>query len=66
MEEKNNPTLIDRVQDRRGKTIFRHDKRECVNCNGHTSSSLDIPLVVSKMLEKKLFHLHQPIKWYPC
>jgi penicillin-binding protein 1A len=26
------PTLIDRVQDRRGKTIYRHDTRECPNC----------------------------------
>jgi penicillin-binding protein 1A len=26
------PTLIDRVQDRFGKTIFRHDKRDCSNC----------------------------------
>jgi penicillin-binding protein 1A len=26
------PTLIDRVQDRRGKTIFRHDTRECPHC----------------------------------
>ena len=26
------PTLIDRVQDRNGKTIFRHDARPCVNC----------------------------------
>ena len=27
------PTLIDRVQDRYGRTIFRHDKRECTGCN---------------------------------
>lgn len=27
------PTLIDRVQDRRGKTIYRHDKRPCEGCN---------------------------------
>ncbi|MZR30363.1 penicillin-binding protein 1A [Sneathiella litorea] len=27
------PTLIDRVQDRRGKTIYRHDERPCENCN---------------------------------
>ncbi len=27
------PTLIDRVQDRFGKTIFRHDKRDCGACN---------------------------------
>jgi penicillin-binding protein 1A len=25
-------TLIDRVQDRRGKTIWRHDKRDCAAC----------------------------------
>jgi penicillin-binding protein 1A len=27
------PTLIDRVQDRHGKTIFRHDERPCEGCN---------------------------------
>tara|TARA_Y100001934_G_scaffold70774_1_gene87956 strand:+ start:3935 stop:6391 length:2457 start_codon:yes stop_codon:yes gene_type:complete len=26
------PTLIDRVQDRLGKTVFRHEKRECPFC----------------------------------
>ncbi|MBL4804404.1 MAG: penicillin-binding protein 1A [Alphaproteobacteria bacterium] len=26
------PSFIDRIQDRRGDTIFRHDDRECVNC----------------------------------
>ena len=26
------PSLIDRIQDRYGKTIFRHDGRECINC----------------------------------
>ena len=26
------PTLIDRIQDRRGKTIYRHDKRACEAC----------------------------------
>jgi penicillin-binding protein 1A len=26
------PTLIDRVQDRTGKTIYRHDERECPAC----------------------------------
>ncbi len=28
------PTLIDRVQDRNGNTIFRHDPRVCVDCSG--------------------------------
>ncbi|PHS24296.1 MAG: penicillin-binding protein [Robiginitomaculum sp.] len=27
------PTIIDRVQDRDGKTIYRFDERECVGCN---------------------------------
>jgi penicillin-binding protein 1A len=27
------PTLIDRIQDRYGKTIFRHDKRDCAACS---------------------------------
>ncbi len=26
------PTLIDRIQDRYGRTIYRHDKRECSDC----------------------------------
>lgn len=26
------PTLIDRIQDRRGHTIYRHDMRPCENC----------------------------------
>ncbi len=28
------PTLIDRIQDRDGKTIYRHDARACDGCNG--------------------------------
>ena len=27
------PTLIDRIQDRYGRTVFRHDKRECEDCD---------------------------------
>ncbi len=27
------PTLIDRIQDRNGKTIYRHDQRDCEDCN---------------------------------
>ena len=27
------PTLIDRIQDRYGRTIFRHDERECASCD---------------------------------
>ncbi len=28
------PTFIDRIQDRRGKTVFTHDRRACPNCGG--------------------------------
>jgi len=28
------PTLIDRIQDRNGQTIFRHEKRPCPRCGG--------------------------------
>ena len=30
--ERVEPTLVDRVQDRFGKTIYRHDKRSCLDC----------------------------------
>jgi penicillin-binding protein 1A len=31
--ERVEPTLVDRVQDRWGKTIYRHDQRNCVDCS---------------------------------
>ena len=30
--ERVEPTLVDRVQDRWGKTIYRHDQRQCLDC----------------------------------
>lgn len=27
------PTMLDRIQDRHGRTVWRHDKRECTQCN---------------------------------
>jgi penicillin-binding protein 1A len=30
--ERVEPTLVDRIQDRSGKTIYRHDDRNCVDC----------------------------------
>ncbi|MFN3970561.1 MAG: penicillin-binding protein 1A [Gemmobacter sp.] len=30
--ERVEPTLVDRVQDRRGLTIYRHDQRDCADC----------------------------------
>ncbi|MBL4748968.1 MAG: PBP1A family penicillin-binding protein [Amylibacter sp.] len=31
--ERVEPTLVDRVQNRRGETVYRHDKRTCVDCS---------------------------------
>ena len=31
--ERVEPTLVDRIQDRYGKTIYRHDQRDCTDCD---------------------------------
>ncbi len=31
--ERVEPTLVDRVQDRYGRTVYRHDQRNCVDCS---------------------------------
>ena len=41
------PTLIDRIQDRTGKTIDRHDKRVCEGCNVEAYAGQDEPLIAS-------------------
>ncbi len=41
------PTLVDRIQDRTGKTIYRHDKRVCEGCNSETWAGQDEPLIAS-------------------
>lgn len=37
------PTLVDRIQDRRGKTIFRHDTRECIGCRVDMWDNQEMP-----------------------
>jgi penicillin-binding protein 1A len=37
------PTLIDRVQDREGKTLFRHDTRVCQGCNAVDWTNQAVP-----------------------
>lgn len=37
------PTLIDRIQDRHGETIFRHDRRECLGCEAEAWRGQDEP-----------------------
>lgn len=39
------PSLIDRIQDRDGKTIYKHDTRVCTNCSGEAASPDDKPIV---------------------
>ncbi|MBO3759897.1 penicillin-binding protein 1A [Ciceribacter sp. L1K23] len=40
------PTLIDRIQDRYGKTIFRHEERLCEGCNANDWTGQEEPVVV--------------------
>ena len=37
------PNLIDRIQDRNGKTIYKHDQRECPNCSGANATNAFVP-----------------------
>ena len=37
------PNLIDRIQDRTGKTIYKHDKRPCPNCQGSMATNAVVP-----------------------
>lgn len=41
------PTLVDRVQDRWGSTIYRHDRRDCVDCQVAALDAGQAPRVVS-------------------
>ncbi|SEP55012.1 penicillin-binding protein 1A [Thalassovita taeanensis] len=45
--ERVEPTLVDRVQDRYGKTIYRHDKRECVDCGDASIAAGASPVIIS-------------------
>ncbi|MDX8348576.1 PBP1A family penicillin-binding protein [Cognatiyoonia sp. IB215446] len=45
--ERVEPTLVDRVQDRFGNTVYRHDQRNCVNCEGYVLAEGEAPRVVS-------------------
>jgi penicillin-binding protein 1A len=42
------PTLIDRIQDRYGRTIYRHDSRECRDCSAEKWASQNEPVLVDK------------------
>ncbi len=43
--KKINPNLISRIQDRRGKTIFKVDNRKCFGCDKFVDQSADFPSI---------------------
>jgi len=43
--KKINPILIERIQDRRGKTIYNSDRRECIGCDKFSETESLIPYV---------------------
>ncbi|MFC7400259.1 penicillin-binding protein 1A [Chelatococcus sp. GCM10030263] len=42
------PTLIDRIQDRWGHTIYRHDERQCIGCTAKNWEDQPEPTLVDK------------------
>ena len=45
--ERVEPTLVDRVQDRYGNTVYRHDQRTCDDCRLASLNSGDVPRILS-------------------
>ncbi|MBI1211611.1 MAG: PBP1A family penicillin-binding protein [Alphaproteobacteria bacterium] len=45
------PALVDRIQDRTGKTIFRQDKRICEGCRAQAWANQDEPLIANNAEE---------------
>ena len=43
--KKINPVLIERIQDRRGKTIFNSDNRDCIGCDKFSELEILIPFI---------------------
>ena len=41
------PTLVDRIQDRYGKTIYKHDQRICLDCGIDHLSLGDVPTILT-------------------
>ena len=43
--KKVNPILIERIQDRRGKTIFNSDTRDCIGCDRYSENKTEVPSI---------------------
>jgi len=42
------PTLIDRIQDRYGHTVYKHDERECIGCDGKKWENQPEPSLIDR------------------
>jgi penicillin-binding protein 1A len=42
------PTLVDRIQDRYGHTVYRHDERECIGCEAKKWANQPEPSLVDR------------------
>ncbi|HLA20845.1 MAG TPA: penicillin-binding protein 1A [Pseudolabrys sp.] len=42
------PTLIDRIQDRYGHTVYRHDERQCIGCDGQKWQNQPEPSLIDR------------------
>ncbi len=42
------PTLIDRIQDRYGHTVYKHDQRECIGCDAKKWESQPEPSLIDR------------------
>jgi penicillin-binding protein 1A len=42
------PTLIDRIQDRYGHTVYRHDQRECIGCSAKKWADQPEPSLIDR------------------
>tara|TARA_B110000967_G_C18883103_1_gene562266 strand:- start:459 stop:2807 length:2349 start_codon:yes stop_codon:yes gene_type:complete len=43
--QKINPILIERIQDRRGKTIYNSDNRDCIGCDRYSETETIVPSI---------------------
>jgi penicillin-binding protein 1A len=42
------PTLVDRIQDRYGHTVYRHDERECIGCDATKWANQPEPTLIDR------------------
>ncbi len=57
--ERVEPTLVDRIQDRSGATIYRHDDRDCIDC-----SSAQLPAGAIPRIDTRREQVMDPITAY--